>query len=69
LEPRIVEEINKLSLHAHHDWEGFTYILEQEKLSEINLQEVALITDHKTSTKRQDELASTIAQLYEDKIK
>ena len=69
LEHCVLDEINALLLTVHNDWDNFVYTLEQQKLSEIQLQEKVLTTEHKTIIKRQDELASITVQLYEDKVK
>ena len=69
LEKRVLEEINTLLSSIHSDWDGFIRTCEQQKLSEIQVQEKILVAEHRTLISRQEELASIIARLYEDKIK
>ena len=69
LEDRVLNEINTLLSTVHNDWDSFIHTLEQQKLSESQTQEKLLASEHKTLMKRQEELSSVIARLYEDKIK
>ena len=70
LDKHVLDKINALLSSIHNNWDYFIHTCKQQKLSEIQAQGKTSIFKHKTLIiNRQEELASIIAQLYEDKIK